>query len=444
MIIPCNKLMIWSALVVVPFSTLAAWSGPLAFLAWLVLALFGAAVLLDLLRGRTSLDGIAIQLPEVARLAKDREGAIEITVINKPQKSRRLKIGLELPREFHSPAAEQEVLLPGESPQARFSQPCVPRKRGRYLLRECRLETKSPLGLWAIRKGVPVQCDARVYPNLLTERQGTAAVFLSRGLFGIHAQRQVGKGRDFERLREYLPGDSSEDVHWKATAKRARPMAKIFQVERTQEIYVIIDSSRLSGRTVEGAAGEAAVLERFITAGLVLGLAAEKQGDLFGLLTFNDRVENFVRAKNGRSHYNACRDAIYRLQPKLVTPDFQELCSFVRLRLRRRALLVFLTSLDDPALAESFTRAVELICRQHLIVVNMVSTAHVAPLFAEGTVASVDDLYLHLGGHLLWSSLRELENILRQRGVSFAQIKNEKLAAALVTQYLNVKRRQSL
>ena len=30
-----------------------------------------------------------------------------------------------------------------------------------------------------------------------------------------------------------------------------------------------------------------ATLERFITAGLVLGLAAEQQGDLFGLLTFS-------------------------------------------------------------------------------------------------------------------------------------------------------------
>ena len=38
--------------------------------------------------------------------------------------------------------------------------------------------------------------------------------------------------------------------------------------------------------------------------------------------------------------------------------------------LRRRALLVFLTPLDDPALAESFVRNVDLI-RQHLVLVNM-------------------------------------------------------------------------
>jgi len=34
-------------------------------------------------------------------------------------------------------------------------------------------------------------------------------------------------------------------------------------------------------------------------------LAAEQQGDLFGLLTFSDKVQKFVRAKNGKTHYAA-------------------------------------------------------------------------------------------------------------------------------------------
>jgi uncharacterized protein (DUF58 family) len=77
-------------------------------------------------------------------------------------------------------------------------------------------------------------------------------------------------------------------------------------------------------------------------------------------------VETFVRAKNGKAHYNTCRDALYTLQPQIVTPDFGELYTFIRMRLRRRALIIFLTSLDDPALAENFVRSVELIRRQHV------------------------------------------------------------------------------
>src|SRR5262249_50643241 len=123
-------------------------------------------------------------------------------------------------------------------------------ERGCYSLKQVFLEAPSPIGFWGWRKALPVSAEIRVYPNLLNERRNLAALFLRRGALGAHAQRQVGKGREFEKLREYLPGGSFEDIHWKATAKRGHPITKIFQVERTQEIYVVVDSSRLSARSV--------------------------------------------------------------------------------------------------------------------------------------------------------------------------------------------------
>jgi uncharacterized protein (DUF58 family) len=304
---------------------------------------------------------------------------------------------------------------------------CRPARRGRFQVSESHVEGSSPLGFWGMRRRLPTPSEFRVYPNLLTERKNLAALFLNRGMFGLHARRQVGKGRDFEKLREYVPGDGYDELHWKATARRGRPITKVFQIERTQEVYVIIDSSRLSARiqpmaragmtpgAIGDVTGETTVLERFITAALVLGLAAEQQGDLFGLLTFSDRVGTFVRARNGSAHYSACRDALYTLQPGLVTPDYEELCSFIRLRMRRRALLVILTSLDDPLLASSFAANVDLICRQHLILVNMITPPGVAPLFTSADAASTDDLFRRLGGHLLWQKLRELEKGLKRR-----------------------------
>ena len=276
----------------------------------------------------------------------------------------------------------------------------------------------------------------------MNDRKNLAALFLHRGAFGLHAQRQVGKGREFEKLREYVPGDGYDEIHWKATARRSRPITKVFQIERTQEVYVVIDASRLSARAPEGQ--ETTTLERFLTASLVLGLAAEQQGDLFGLLTFTNKVDNFVRARNGRAHYNACRDALYTLQPQIVSPDYDEACTFIRLRLRRRTLLFFLTALDDPVLAESFVRNMDLIHRQHLVLVNMLQPPAIAPLFSRPGLGSVDEMYQHLGGHLQWQNLRELEQVLKRRGVNFSTLSNERLSAELVSQYLNVKRRQLL
>jgi uncharacterized protein (DUF58 family) len=207
---------------------------------------------------------------------------------------------------------------------------------------------------------------------------------------------------------------------------------------------VIVDSSRLTARELELDGLRTTALERFVTAGLILGLAAEQQGDQFGLITFSDRVLSFVRAKSGQSHYDACRDRLYTLHPQSVTPDFDELCSFIRLRLRKRALLIFLTALDDPMLAESFARATELISRQHLILVDMLQPGGATPLFSNENVSNIDDLYRQLGGHLQWSKLRELGNVLRRRGVRLSLLDPARLAAELIAQHAEVKRRQLL
>jgi uncharacterized protein (DUF58 family) len=505
MIMPRSKLLLWFAIVMLPFSILGAVEPAAGAVSILAIGAFFALILIDAIRAPASLKGISLLLPEVTRMSKEREAKLELRVRNELQAPRILRVGLALPAEIQSPEEDAHVALPQGAEWSRFTWRVLPVKRGNFYLETAYLEGGSPFGFWSQRKVLPIHSEIRVYPNLFAERRSLAALFLHRGSFGTHAQRQIGRGRDFEKLRDYIPGDSYDEVHWKATAKRGRPITKVFQIERTQEVYVIIDASRLSARPAavananiqshvppfpphpgplplggplgggEGGCpsapglrlglplprrgGEGGVrgknptpktlqpattLERFVTAALVLGLAAEQQGDLFGLLTFSNKVETFVRAKNGKAHYSACRDALYTLQPQAVTPDYDELCSFIRLRLRRRGLLVFLTSLDDPVLAASFVRNMDLIRRQHLVIVNMLQPPGIAPVFTHPNIGSMDELYQHLGGHLLWQNLRELEKVLKRRGVRFSLLKNERLSAELVSQYLSVKQRQIL
>jgi uncharacterized protein (DUF58 family) len=458
---------------VLPFALVIAAVPEATLLAGIVVGTLVALILADAALSRTALRGLGVALPPVVRLFRNRPGMIEVRLRNELSSARRLRLGLALPPDIQSRDNDLWAMVPGAGGWHKLEWPCTPTRRGNYRLDDCQVEAVSRLGFWAVRANRPLDCEVRVYPDLLTERKGVAALFLNRGSHGAHAQRQVGKGRDFEKLREYVHGDGFDEVHWKATAKRGRPVTKVFQIERTQEVYVIVDASRLSGRgqgvkksvvggplsvakvdrepeattdhgqlTTDNALSETTVLERFVTAALLLGLAAERQGDHFGLLTFSDRVLKFVRARNGKSHYSTCRDAIYGLQPEDVTPDFDELCSFIRLRLRRRALLVFLTSLDDPVLAESFVRNMDLICRQHLILVNMIHPPDAGPIFSDPNVTTLDDVYLKLGGHVLWHKLSELGRVLQRRGVRFSLLQDERLSTELVTQYLTIKRRQ--
>jgi uncharacterized protein (DUF58 family) len=155
-------------------------------------------------------------------------------------------------------------------------------------------------------------------------------------------------------------------------------------------------------------------------------------------------VRLFLRAGHGAGHYAACRVAVLALQPSDRTPDIAEIVRHLRTNLRRRALLFFLTDLTDPVLAEDFVRHVRVLSRQHLVFVCQLCPPGVAPLFAGAEVAGDEEVYARLAGHVRWSETRALARQLKPLGVTVAMLTDEAMAAQLVTQYLQVKRRQAL
>ena len=354
-----------------------------------------------------------------------------------------------------SAVSQVQVDLSGGKKQHAVSWTFQALRRGRWPLRRGYLEADSRFGFWGVRQGRTLTSEIRIYPALGRERRHLSTVFLNREA-GSAAQRQVGKGREFEQLRDYLPGDSIDDIHWKASARRGSPITKVYQIERTQRIYVALDMSRLSGRRLvdtqsglQPPAGErtvstSSILDRFMVAALALALAAERRGDHFGLVCFDDGIRSFLPARSGRRHYSACRDAIYHLETSLVSPDFNEVYTFIGGRLRRRALLVFLTSLDDPVLAESFVNGIELISRRHVVLVNMLKIQGIAPLFEGPPAADVGEVYARLSGHLLWRRIVEIQKLLNRHGVRLSLLDHADLCPELIAQYTAVKRRQVL
>jgi uncharacterized protein (DUF58 family) len=439
MIVPRSRLLIWCA-IALPFTAIPALFPSMLLPCVAVLAIFIFIVTVDAARASQPLRGLKFQTPEIVRLTKDKEGDFLITIVNTDLQEKTFRLGLPFPAQIESEQEEVSVRLPASQEGSIVSWRCRGIVRGHFKIDRIYYEAPSALKLWNARSSAPIQMEIYVYPNLSQDRKQVASLFLNRGAVGIHSRRIIGQGREFERLREYIHGDSYDQVHWKATAKRGRPVTKIFQVERTQEVYVAIDSSRLSARI----AGTEPVLEHHLRAALVLGMVAERQGDLFGLLTFSDKVDGFLRARNGKPHYNACRELLTTLHPRLVTPDFDDLFSFLRLRLRRRALIIILTDLNDPVLAERFVQGVKLVARQHLLLVDMVRPTSSKMLFSQPDVDSVDSLYDRLAGHMLLHDTLELKNTLHRQGITLALLDDSRLTADLVTQYLTIKQRQQI
>jgi uncharacterized protein (DUF58 family) len=156
------------------------------------------------------------------------------------------------------------------------------------------------------------------------------------------------------------------------------------------------------------------------------------------------KVGRFIKAGRGKAHFDACRDALYTVTPSAGNPDFENLCTFIRNRIRKRALLVVLTSLDDPVLAESLERSIQLISRQHLVVVNMMTPSGAGPLFDDRPLASEDEIYQRLAGHEIWYRLAELKKVFSRYGVRMEQLEQSAMSLTLLNQYMTIKQKQIL
>ncbi|HBC86143.1 MAG TPA: DUF58 domain-containing protein [Lentisphaeria bacterium] len=434
-LIPRN-IIIWTA-VLLPFSAAAMHNAAAcAFLVSAFLILLAMAVL-DFLFLSRSMRKISVEAPEISRFSLLHESQIDFRLLNTGDSPATVRFAALMPSAFKNVETDFQTVVPGAS-MVKAGWRCIPQERGLVSSLRCIVEMNSMIGLWTGRADRNVATEIRIYPDIHSERKGLAAYLLNRNFYGVHVFKMFGQGREFDKLRDYIHGDSYNIISWKATARKSVPVSKVFQVERTQEIYAIMDTGRFSGRTTGGCA----VIERYLSSALVLGLAAERQGDLFGLMSFDKKVENFVRARNGKTHYNSCREAVFRLKPKPVSPDYHALFSFIRTRLRRRAMLVFLTDLDDSVLAESFAEGIGLISRQHLCLVLSPSAPAAGPMFEGEPVKSVDEIYGRLANHMNWADMMILKNNLSKRGVHFQLVKPDDLGRSAIAAYLQIKERQ--
>ena len=495
MIAPRTNLVAWAAAIILPLSILAGVVGSLRYICVLGIAVFALASLADLLIGLGKYRQLEWHIPSVNRVTAGRAFELGLKLNGTGLRRGAIRLAVELPPAVKPDQSSIVLQIKGDIANLLIPIKAVAEQRGTYPIQRLFFDWVSPARFWVFREERPLVSEVRVYPDLALEGRKIAH-FLDRGGFGVHRQRQIGRGREFEKLREYEPGDSFDSIHWKAAAKRQKPITKVFQVEKSQEVYLAIDSSRLSSRPLSSSfssssssstvldpsahhatnpspdpqspitnhqshlpsdhqspftsehhsllTAQSAILERFIAAALLAGATAERQGDLFGLITFSDKVDQMARARSGSLHFNHCRDLLVNLRPKLVAPDFEDIAATLLNRLTKRSLLIFLTSLDDSVTGENFLLAARFLARRHLVIAIMLLPSGTQPLFSAPGVEHADQIYDNIAGHLRWAKLQELRKQLLQAGVLFHLAPSQSLTLTVVGEYLATKRRQVL
>jgi uncharacterized protein (DUF58 family) len=437
MIIP-RKIIFISALVAPP-ALAAAFMPGLGYPLLAAVALLIVVSIVDLTLCLGYRNKIMVTVPEITRCSQLCDSKISFIIENTIESPLIIEnFSHCLPLRLQAETAPSQLSLPPGA-REKLEVPCCPERRGIYHFAPCLFEAVSPLGLWSFRGKIKLSGEIRVFPDLFTEQKKMAAIFLQRGILGSHIMRFAGQGRDFERLRDYVPGDNYDTIAWKATARRAKPVSKVYQIENTQNIYAVIDASRFS--TIEK--NSKSNFDFYLASALVLGAAAERYGDAFGIVIFDSKVRSFIPAMTGGAAAKSCRNAVFSVQPQAEPPDFNSLFSFIRNRIPRRSMMFFLSDISNAVPAEEFIRDIELVSRKHLCLVNMLNHEGIEPMFNR-EFDHIEDVYRGLAGHLKWTELENRAMELRRHGVGFNTSTKEQLSIDLINSYLQIKRRQLL
>ncbi len=228
-------------------------------------------------------------------------GSVGVEVRNEGKISIRARIVDETPVQLRSAPPELELRVKARScAEARYA--VMPAERGDTRLGRTFLRIQSPLGLaerWAVAE---TQQTVRVLPNLEQARRQTLYLIRSRQVdLEKRRRRQRGMGREFDSLREYREGDELRDISWTATARRRHLITRVFQMERSQNVWLVLDAGRLLRAQVRepGDAPRFSKLDYAVNAALSLVQVALYCGDRVGLLAYGRRVQQNICANRG-------------------------------------------------------------------------------------------------------------------------------------------------
>lgn len=161
---------------------------------------------------------------------------------------------------------------------------------------------------------------------------------------GLHKSPYHGFSVEFSEYREYSPGDDPRHLDWKLFARSDRYHIKRFEDETNLRCYLVVDSSRSMGY---GSLGYTkSDYARTIAATIAYYLS--RQRDAVGLLTFEDRITEFLPARHRPGHLRRMM-AILDRESVGNSTDLAASLEEVAASIRKRGLIILVSDLLAPA-----------------------------------------------------------------------------------------------
>ena len=295
----------------------------------------------------------------------------------------------------------------------------------------------GPLGLVWRQSTRHVPWDAIVYPNLIgASVRALPTQATRRREAGFRNIRRLGEGRVFETLKEWVPGDDTRTIDWKATARRGKVMARQYEDERRQQVLLVIDAGRQMTAETDGVSR----LESVINAALQLAHSVVEHDDNVGLMVFSDEVQTFVAPGRGRRALRAVLDGLASAEGRVVEPNYPAAFSQLAARNRKRALTVVFTDIIDRTASEALVAQVGSLRPRHLPVAVTLRDPALDALSTRRP-ATTQEAFERAAAEELLSAREEALSEMRRKGVLVIDVPPNRAAEAVVEQYTQLKRR---
>jgi uncharacterized protein (DUF58 family) len=162
-----------------------------------------------------------------------------------------------------------------------------------------------------------------------------------------------------------------------------------------------------------------------------------------GLLAYDRRVRVWLPPRGGASTVHRLIRATYDLRPTLEEPDHVLALKYLSERVRRRSLVVLLTSVQDEPTADLAAALVHALANRHLAVAVWVRDTDLDALVE--TQASDDaGLYVQAAAAELVGWRERALAALRRRGALAVDVAPDAITSSLIHRYLEVKARRLL
>jgi len=376
-------------------------------------------------------------MPEPFSLGEHEE--VRVAVTNPAAAGLLARLADHAPDDLHPRPRELEGVFDARGSVTVAYRTSSPR-RGAYRFGALDLQVARRDGWLRRQVRIPLDHEVAVFPNVVAIKR--IQLTLRRGLRALVGQRRArppGASTAFAGLRDYVRGDDVRRISWTATARRDRPVMVEVEAERGQQVMIALDC----GRLMTAPAGDLVKLDHAVNAALMLAWVAQAFGDRVGLMTFDDRVTNFIKPERGSAQLHVITEALYAIKASYVEPDFGHAMTHLALRIGRRSMVVVLTDLQDPNASRELVAHCLRLAARHLVLVVAMSDPEVLAA-RDAPVTTSARAYQWAAAEEFVASRRESFELLRRGGVLGLDVVAGNLSPALVERYLELKERALL